>query len=192
MVKPMDGMCRDVSDQGATWWGMSWDVSVGRLAARTLAPVVAGAGRGEGELGRGLEGGEPVGAHAPASASVTRAWSASRSRRPAMHSSYSGAPRRGSCVLPSWWNRSPTRRTLVVMTAAAKKIFAEALALPEQERVALMDALADSILGDDHDDLSPEWTAEVARRIEAVERGESRLIPGDEVEASSSVGSPTS
>ena len=30
---------------------------------------------------------------------------------------------------------------------------------------------------------SLEWTAEIVRRIEAVERGESRLIPGDEVEA---------
>lgn len=69
------------------------------------------------------------------------------------------------------------------MTAEAKKIFEQALALPEQERTALIDALADSILGDDGDDLSPEWKAEVARRIEAVERGESRLIPGDEVEA---------
>ncbi len=69
------------------------------------------------------------------------------------------------------------------MTAEAKKIFEDALALPAQERVALIDALADSILGDGDDGLSPEWTAEVARRIEAVERGESRLIPGDEVEA---------
>lgn len=68
------------------------------------------------------------------------------------------------------------------MTADAKKIFEQALALPEQERAALIDVLADSLQADD-DDLSPEWNAEIARRIEAVERGESRLIPGDEVEA---------
>ena len=68
------------------------------------------------------------------------------------------------------------------MTAEAKKIFEQALALPEPERAALIDALADSIVGAD-DDLSPEWKAEIARRIEAVERGDSRLIPGDEVEA---------
>jgi putative addiction module component (TIGR02574 family) len=66
--------------------------------------------------------------------------------------------------------------------AAAKKILEDALALPEQERAALIDALADSLMSED-DDLSPEWKAEIARRIEAVERGESRLIPGDEVEA---------
>jgi putative addiction module component (TIGR02574 family) len=63
----------------------------------------------------------------------------------------------------------------------AKKIFEQALALPEQDRMALIDALADSIVGDDC--LSPEWKAEIARRIEAFERGESHLIPGDEVEA---------
>jgi len=69
------------------------------------------------------------------------------------------------------------------VTAEAKKLFEQALARPEQERTALSDALANSILGfhDDHD-LSPEWNPEIARRIEAVERGESRVIPGDDVE----------
>ena len=69
------------------------------------------------------------------------------------------------------------------MTAEAKKILEQALALPEPEREALIDALADSIVGGDDGELGPEWNAEIARRIEAVERGESRLIPGDEVEA---------
>ena len=68
------------------------------------------------------------------------------------------------------------------MTAQAKKIFEEALALPEQDRAALVDALTDSLLAVEAP-LGPEWTAEIARRIEAVERGESRLIPGDEVDA---------
>jgi putative addiction module component (TIGR02574 family) len=67
------------------------------------------------------------------------------------------------------------------VTAEAKKLFEQALALPEQERLALIDALADSIVGGE--DLGLEWKAEITRRIEAVERGESRLIPGDEVEA---------
>jgi len=68
------------------------------------------------------------------------------------------------------------------VTAEAKKIFEQALALPEPERAALIDALADSLQAVD-EDLSPEWEAEIARRIDAVERGESTLIPGDEVEA---------
>lgn len=70
------------------------------------------------------------------------------------------------------------------MTAEAEKVFEQALALPERDRAALIEALADSMVAHDNDmDLSPEWKAEIARRIEAVERGESRLIPGDEVEA---------
>jgi putative addiction module component (TIGR02574 family) len=69
------------------------------------------------------------------------------------------------------------------VTAEAKKIFEQALALPEQDRAALIDALADSIVDSGDDDLSPDWKAEIARRIEAVEQGESHLIPGDEVEA---------
>src|SRR5688572_27244850 len=68
------------------------------------------------------------------------------------------------------------------MTADAKKILEQALALPEAERAVLIEVLADSMLGND-DDVSPEWKAEIARRIEAVERGESRLIPGEAVEA---------
>ena len=68
------------------------------------------------------------------------------------------------------------------MTAEAKKIFEQALGLPDEDRASLIDALTDSLQGTEAD-LGPEWTAEIARRIEAVERGESRLIPGDEVEA---------
>jgi len=67
------------------------------------------------------------------------------------------------------------------VTAEAKKVFEQALALPEQDRAALVDALSDSLHGTD-EDLSPEWKAEIARRIEALERGESHLIAGDEVE----------
>ena len=68
------------------------------------------------------------------------------------------------------------------MTAEAKKIFEQALALPEAERADLIDVLTDSLQGTQQE-LSPEWTAEISRRISAVSRGESKLIPGDEVEA---------
>ena len=67
------------------------------------------------------------------------------------------------------------------MTSAAQKLLVDALSLPEDERAALVDALAQSLSGSS--DLSPAWKAEIARRIEAVEHGESRLIPGDEVAA---------
>ncbi|MCB9658229.1 MAG: addiction module protein [Sandaracinaceae bacterium] len=64
------------------------------------------------------------------------------------------------------------------MTSTAQKILEDALSLPEDERAALADALNESL--SPKGDLSPAWKAEIARRIEAVEGGESRLIPGDE------------
>lgn len=67
------------------------------------------------------------------------------------------------------------------MSAAAKKVLEDALALPEHERAALVDALVESLMPSDA--LGREWSAEIARRIEAVERGESHLIAADEVEA---------
>ncbi len=68
------------------------------------------------------------------------------------------------------------------MTSATRKILEDALALSEEQRATLVAALNES-LETTEDDLTPEWKAEIARRIEAVERGDSRLIPGDEVEA---------
>ncbi len=69
-----------------------------------------------------------------------------------------------------------------MVTSVTKKILEDALALPEEQRATLVAALNES-LETTEDDLTPQWKAEIARRIEAVERGDSRLIPGDEVEA---------
>lgn len=68
------------------------------------------------------------------------------------------------------------------MTSAAKKLLEEALALPSEDRAKLVDALADSLDAAEAG-LSPAWKVEIERRVGAVERGESRLIPGDEVDA---------
>lgn len=68
------------------------------------------------------------------------------------------------------------------MTSAAKKVLEEALALPSEDRAKLVEALADSLDAAEIE-LSPAWTSEIERRVEAIERGESRLIPGDEVDA---------
>lgn len=67
------------------------------------------------------------------------------------------------------------------MTSTAEKILEDALALPEAERVALVSALEASLTG--ATDLSPEWKTEIARRIHAVESGQSRLVSGEEVAA---------
>ena len=68
------------------------------------------------------------------------------------------------------------------MTSAAKKILEAALALPSGERADLIEALTDS-LDASESRLSDAWRIEIARRVEAIERGESHLIPGDEVDA---------
>lgn len=68
------------------------------------------------------------------------------------------------------------------MTAEAKKIFEEALALPEQERRILIDALSDTF---EHDvaHLSPEWKMEIEGRIAELESGDVEAIPWEQVEA---------
>ena len=69
-----------------------------------------------------------------------------------------------------------------VVTAAAKKILEQALALPEEERLVLLEALSES-LEQPEAELSQEWKAEIERRIDAVERGDSQLVAWDEVQA---------
>ena len=68
------------------------------------------------------------------------------------------------------------------MGSEARKILEQALALPSEERAALLEAIGES-LEPDGEFLSPEWKAEIENRIAAVERGDSKLIPGDELEA---------
>lgn len=68
------------------------------------------------------------------------------------------------------------------MGSEAQKLLEEALALPSEERAALLEALGESLEPSD-DTLSPEWKTEIESRIAAVERGDSKLIPGDELEA---------
>ena len=65
---------------------------------------------------------------------------------------------------------------------AAKKILEDALALPEKEREALVEALSDS-LDPEALELSPEWTSVIRNRIAQIESGEAKTIPWDEVNA---------
>ena len=65
------------------------------------------------------------------------------------------------------------------MSAEARKLLERALALPSEERMALIEALTDSIDGEM--ELSPDWRDEIARRIERLERGDSKLVSGADV-----------
>jgi putative addiction module component (TIGR02574 family) len=68
------------------------------------------------------------------------------------------------------------------VTSAAKRILDEALALPDDERAELIEALSDSL----HPapvELTPEQNAELEGRIAELERGDVEAVPWEEVEA---------
>jgi putative addiction module component (TIGR02574 family) len=59
-------------------------------------------------------------------------------------------------------------------------VFADALALPGDERVRLVRELSDSLLGEAAV-VGEQWPEEITRRLEAVERGEVELVPWEVV-----------
>jgi putative addiction module component (TIGR02574 family) len=68
------------------------------------------------------------------------------------------------------------------MTSQAKKLYDELLALPEHERMALMQALSDSF-EPTAVRLPAEWEAEVSSRIAEIESGEVQPVEWADVEA---------
>lgn len=64
------------------------------------------------------------------------------------------------------------------MTATAEKILEDALALPEEERETLANALITS-LERMPDDVERAWTNEAVRRLERESSGETTAIPWD-------------
>lgn len=80
------------------------------------------------------------------------------------------------------WPTGVPWRKLVSVTAAAKKILEDALALTDDERLELMAALSDSF-EPQPTELSPEWKAEIEDRIGQLERGEVEPVAWEQVEA---------
>ena len=68
------------------------------------------------------------------------------------------------------------------VTPQAKKLYDEMLALPEQERMALMQALSDSF-EPTAVRLPAAWEAEVGNRITQIESGEVQAVEWSDVEA---------
>ena len=64
----------------------------------------------------------------------------------------------------------------MVAIEATKKLLEEALALPEKEREALVEALSDN-LDPEAVELSPEWTSKIRNRFAQIESGEAKTIP---------------
>jgi putative addiction module component (TIGR02574 family) len=65
------------------------------------------------------------------------------------------------------------------MSSTLEQLTTQALTLPPEQRAALAETLLESI--DPAPPLSPEWEAEIARRIAEVDSGQVELIPADEV-----------
>ena len=72
-------------------------------------------------------------------------------------------------------------RRLAVVTAAAKKILEDALALPDDERRRIAELLLDSISTDSTEEIEAAWVAEAVRRADELERGEVEALDGESV-----------
>ena len=60
-------------------------------------------------------------------------------------------------------------------------VFEEALSLPSDERVRLVDKLITSLNLPIQAEIDRLWAEEAERRVSQIEQGEGELIPGDEV-----------
>jgi putative addiction module component (TIGR02574 family) len=67
------------------------------------------------------------------------------------------------------------------MSVIANKVVEEALSLPSDERVSLVEKLLTSLNLPIQAEIDQLWTEEAERRVSQIERGDVELIPGDEV-----------
>ena len=77
------------------------------------------------------------------------------------------------------WRLGSRARTITSVMSAAKKILEDALALSEEERESLANALLTS-LGGMPQDVEQAWADEAVRRLEREARGETKAIPWEE------------
>ena len=68
------------------------------------------------------------------------------------------------------------------MSPSAHRLLEEALALPEDARNELLEALIENLDGiaDEPEDVEAAWADEIARRLRAVEAGSVKPIPWEE------------
>jgi putative addiction module component (TIGR02574 family) len=67
------------------------------------------------------------------------------------------------------------------MTSSARSVLEAALALPEDERRRVAEAILDSLAQESEPEIETAWRDEVMRRIEEVQRGEVVPVPWSEV-----------
>jgi putative addiction module component (TIGR02574 family) len=63
------------------------------------------------------------------------------------------------------------------MNTQSQELLQTALALPESERAEIAGSLIRSLDTETDDGADEAWEAEIQRRVEAIDRGEVRLIP---------------
>jgi putative addiction module component (TIGR02574 family) len=66
------------------------------------------------------------------------------------------------------------------VSSAAKKVLADALALPESDREALVEVLLTSLRLGSAGEVEAAWSEEVVRRLERLQKGETVPVDWDE------------
>ena len=67
------------------------------------------------------------------------------------------------------------------MSTEASKILTEVLALPPDERAQLVEKILDSLGAEPDKERLERWAAETESRLDAIDRGELDVLPGEEV-----------
>lgn len=67
------------------------------------------------------------------------------------------------------------------MPTVVKRVFDEALALPVDARLGLVEMLLSSLNLPSQNEIDLLWAEEAERRVAAIDRGEVSLIPGEKV-----------
>jgi len=67
------------------------------------------------------------------------------------------------------------------MTVIADKVFNDALSLPSDARISLVEKLLTSLNLPTHAEIDRLWAAEAEQRVSQIDRGDVELIPGEEV-----------
>jgi putative addiction module component (TIGR02574 family) len=67
------------------------------------------------------------------------------------------------------------------MTAEFQNVLQTALALPDSDRAEIAASLIRSLDTETDEDVDAAWAAEIQRRIEAIDKGEVKLVPWDDV-----------
>ncbi len=67
------------------------------------------------------------------------------------------------------------------MPVVAKKVFDEALSLPADTRVSLVEKLLTSLNLPTQPEIDRLWAEEVEKRIAQIDKGEVKLVPGEKV-----------